>query len=336
MTGNTDYRQVATITAFGVLVALSIARATATRQTVQPEPAFVAFRVDDHRVVATLNVAEPLGRQVREGLSAEPVARFGYRHFELPALWRDRVPAETRDAKRWTVHAGLGQAFEAEAERLVGGNAQCTEAVAVLLRIDGPRAEAFAALPARYFVAGPARHEAPAAASTSPVRILPSPVFTPSQRQAFESTLNQLLTRELPQVRAETASDVARMAASSVGYHRSWARERQRLEDALTAGRARLRYEIQSFRLAPDGVPIHFVRAEWVVQGRQAFAVSLWMRGAQPTEIVRPTCGPRHGSACSNSRARSPPSSWGWCSTSSIGIRTAGERCSCRRAATKG
>jgi hypothetical protein len=260
---------------------------TGTSQERTAEPAFVAFRVDEHRVIATLTVTEPLARQVREGLSPEPVARFGYRHFEPPASWHDRVPADIRDARRWTIHAGPGQVFAAETERLVGGNAQCTEAVAVLLRIDAPRAEAFAALPARYFIAGPARPEAPAAATASAVRSLPSPVFTVPQRQAFESTLNQLLARELPRVRAEAAPGLRRMAASTVGHQRSWARQRQLMEDELASGRGRLTYDIQSFLLAPDGVPIHFVRAEWSVQRRQAFAASLWMRGAQPTEIIQ-------------------------------------------------
>jgi len=268
-----------------VLAGLLLTQNEARHQDPAPEPAFVAFRVDEHRVIATIRVMEPMAKQVREGLSAEPVARFGYQHFELPASWRERVPAGIRDAKRWVVHAAPGQAFDAEAERIVGGNAQCTEAVGVLLRIDAPRAAAFAALPARYFVADASvPRDVPAAGSRSPVRVLSSPALTVEQRRAFESILNQVLMQELPRVRADAEPH-------RVGS-RARTPQRREIDEALARGHGELRYDIQSFQLAPDGVPLHFVRAEWSVQRRQGFAVSLWMRGEQPIEIIQTNLRP--------------------------------------------
>jgi hypothetical protein len=67
--------------------------------------------------------------------------------------------------------------------------------------------------------------------------------------------------------------------SSSVGYHRTWARERQAIEAGLDAGRAQRQYDVQPFRLSPDGVPYYFVRATWRVDGRMGFAASFWMRG---------------------------------------------------------
>jgi hypothetical protein len=76
------------------------------------------------------------------------------------------------------------------------------------------------------------------------------------------------------------------MASSPVAYHRSWARQQQAVDEAMQRGRGRLTYDIQSFRLAPDGVLLHFVRAEWTVRQRQGFAASLWLRGEHPVEVI--------------------------------------------------
>jgi hypothetical protein len=67
---------------------------------------------------------------------------------------------------------------------------------------------------------------------------------------------------------------------------RASARRLRALDDALQRGRGRLRYDIQSFQLSPDTVPVHFVRAEWMVDGRQGFAASIWLRGEQRLEVV--------------------------------------------------
>jgi hypothetical protein len=91
----------------------------------------------------------------------------------------------------------------------------------------------------------------------------------------------------LPGVRAEAASELARMTSSSVGYHRSWAREREAIDAGLAAGRAKLSYDVQAFRLSPDGGPYYFVRALWRVNGRLGFAASLWLRGSDLDVVWR-------------------------------------------------
>jgi hypothetical protein len=151
------------------------------------------------------------------------------------------------------------------------------------------QSDAFTALPAKYFLAE--RSVTPQPTKGSTVRVAPSP-STAGFRRALESTLNALLARELPRVRADAAPDVARMASSPVGYHRTWARQQQAVDEAMRNGRGVLTYDIQSFRLAPDGVPLHFVRAEWAVRGRQGFAASLWLRGEQPVEVIQANLRP--------------------------------------------
>ena len=285
-------RRAALLAGIAVTTALLIDAPVAGQQELVPESALVAFRVDANRVIATLKVRGSAERQVTQGLSAEPIARYGYRHFDPPASWREQDAAGMREGDPWLIHAAPGQVFEAEAERIVGGQAGCQDATGVLLRVASEQSGAFMALPAKYFLAERSMTLPELKAdSDSRVGVARSP--RPAEfRRPLEAALNELLARELPAFRTVAAPNLARAASSSVGYHRSWARQLQAVEDAMQSGRGELTYDVQSFRLAPDGVLLHFVRAEWTVQRRQGFAVSLWLRGGQPLEVIQTNLRP--------------------------------------------
>ena len=55
----------------------------------------------------------------------------------------------------------------------------------------------------------------------------------------------------------------------------------------MESGRGRLQYNVQAFQLSPDGVPVLFVRAEWLVGRRQGFVASLWVRAGEPIEVLK-------------------------------------------------
>jgi hypothetical protein len=279
-------RQAAGLTSAAAMAAVLLTHATVAGQAEGPGSSFVAFRVDGNRVVATIKMMGASAEQITDGLSAEPMARFGYRYFDPPARWREQNAADMRAGDRWLIHAAPGQSFQAETERIVGGNAGCQDAFGVLLRVAPEQSAAFTALPARYFLAE--RSPTPQSSkveSSSTVGVALSP-STAEFRRALESILNALLARELPRVRTDAAAELARRASSPVAYHRSWARQQQAVDEAMQRGRGRLTYDIQSFRLAPDGVLLHFVRAEWTVRQRQGFAASLWLRGEHPVEVI--------------------------------------------------
>jgi hypothetical protein len=235
-------------------------------------PEYIAFRFDDRRVIATIKIVDPpASRQVREGLSAAPAARFGYPYFTPPAAWTDRWPAGIRSQHDWAIHTGAGQPIAATLERLVGGNLQCTEAAGVLLRVAPDQAQAFAQLPAKYFIAEPSGKGAAPAGTVSTVTSEGSPALSAELRSALDSNLKDLLNRELPGVIAEAQPD----------------RERQQMDAVLKQGRATLTYDLQMFRLSPDRVPVYFVRAIWLVEKKQAFAAAVWLRGDPTLEIVQ-------------------------------------------------
>jgi hypothetical protein len=269
------------MTAFVLLVA-SLSGAGRGGREQEPASEYIAFRFDATHVIATLKVLDG-GRQVREGLSPEPIGRYGYRYFEPSKALLDKVPAHAQSAASWLVHAAPGRSFNAIAERVVGGNPGCMDAVGVLLRVATDDARAFAALPARYFVAEAPAHTTSSVNAPSSVGIVMN-VATPSE---LESTLHTLLARELPRVRDEARANLERMEASPVSYHRSWARQRKQIENALARGRGKLTYDVQAFQLNPDGVPLYFVRARWHVDGLLGFAASLWLRGEQKPVILQ-------------------------------------------------
>jgi hypothetical protein len=248
---------------------------------------FVAFRFDDERAIATVKVAHiPDGWQIMQGGSAEPIARFGYAYADVPDTWKPWLPTGIRSGDRWLLHTGPGQVIETTAERIVAGHAECRQAFGVLLRIAPDQAAAFAGRPEKYFIAEQSNPAKPNPNTFSSIGVMTPSPLTPELRREMESILDDLFKRELPRVRADAAPGLARMAASEVGYHRSWARERQEVEGALARGRARLDYDAQVFRLSPDQSPVYFVRASWLVGQRIGFAASLWVRSDPKLHVV--------------------------------------------------
>jgi hypothetical protein len=241
--------------------------------------AFIAFRVDAGHVIASVKeIDDPNVRQIRTGLSPEPVARFGYRHVEVPPSFQEAIPSEVRAASRWLVHAGPGQTFDAVAERVVGGNPGCALTVGMLLKIAAPQSAAFARLSTRYFVAEVAASQSASSPAGSSLSLHRATSIDADVGDGIRQKLGSLLIEELPRVRAEAAPMVSRMAASPVAAQRAWALARQEIERALAAGRGRLTYDTQSVRLSPDGAAIYFVRAIWYVGQRKGFAGSFWLR----------------------------------------------------------
>lgn len=272
---------------FALVTAVVVALAAARAQQA-PAPEYIAFRVDDQRLIATLLVREPTPGQVRDGLSPRPAARYGYAHFAVPDGWRERpfsVPAQ----ERWAVHLAPGSVIEATATDIVGGYAGCEEAIGVLLQTDSLNSKRLAASPARYFVAAPSTPP-PAAAAPSLIGSRPVP-SSPKWRASLETVLDDLVARELPRVRSEAAAELSKMEASTVGYHRSWARERRRIDAAIERNEGRRQYDVQAFQLG-SGAPVYFVRAEWLVNGRQGFAASLWLRTEPAVEVIEANMRP--------------------------------------------
>ena len=271
-----------------VLAVMVAGASLLSQEQAAPVAEYIAFRVDDHRLVATTLLREPAG-QIRDEQPTRPAARYGYAHFAVPEWWRER-PFVEPSLGRWMVHIAPGTAIEATAEAVVGGYAQCQEAIGVLLRANPRHTKLLSDSRARYFVASPSAAGSFPANQPSSIGTRPAP-SSPGWRAPVESVLDELLARELPRVMATAAPGLSKMEVSSVGYHRSWARERLRIEAAMTRSEATREYDVQAFQLGP-GAPVYFIRAQWLVQGRPGFAASLWLRTEPRVEVIETNLRP--------------------------------------------
>jgi hypothetical protein len=247
----------------------------------------VAFRVDAQHVLVPLRIVDDMTlRPPTDAASSAkgvvtPMAKFGFPFFALPATAEALRPGDVQTGDRWLIHLGPHRQVAAEIEAIVAGNLGCSDAVGALLRVAPADARVLAVATAKYVVAVPDR-DGTSAARAAPVGVAaprPRPL-TDGQRALVESRLATVLERELPGVQAEAADDVARMATSEIPRSRAWAARVRALDAGLARHAATLSYDAQAFQLAPDEPLTWFVRATWLVDGRQAFAAAVWLRGA--------------------------------------------------------
>ena len=234
----------------------------------------VAQRVDDRRVVV-LSEGGELYIPQRELESSAPILQTRTRTpgplFELPASRiQDILGTAARIGDRWTIDTGRGGEFHAIVERFVLGYKNCGEAWGVVAAVDEPR---FRAVTDKYFMARQASSEArPVTRST----VGPVPYqLTDGRRAGIAGLLERELRRTWPSVRDEAAQWYGR---ADDARHQQWSAQWKRLDAGVDRGEGRLSFDVQAFRLTPDGDPRLFVRARWVIGGLVVYAMSVWVR----------------------------------------------------------
>jgi hypothetical protein len=217
----------------------------------------VAFRVDDTRfAVMTMGDEGAITLRQRDvhALTTPTYrasAQFLGTVFEIPGdRLAEIVPRAVPPAgQQWILDAGRDGAFALTVERYVIAEVECDERWGVLLAASPADAPRLARVREKYFVARPARADEPLAGATSVGPI--AVTLTATQRSTLESLL------------------------------------RTRVSSGLQT--ARLDYDVQAFRLTPDGDPRLFVRSEWRVAGRIESILGAWvrLRGNGDLEIER-------------------------------------------------
>lgn len=265
------------------LLAMAVVNPHAQPRDDETPAAWVAFRLDATRLVAVLSVRDAQGPRPAAPVLT-PVAKYGFPVGGAAPELVGAAPMPVTEGDPWVVHVAPGRSVPATAERVVAGDPGCQSAIGVVLRLPPPDAPGASTRGSNYFIATRGAG-APARPALSTLGAVPTP-STPQFDAAVRRQLGDLLRESLPRVREDAAPDVSRMAASPVEYHRAWASGWPEIDAALGRGAARLRHDVQSYRLAAGEPPVHFVRAEWLVAARQGFAASVWMRGPEPFEVV--------------------------------------------------
>ena len=64
-----------------------------------------------------------------------------------------------------------------------------------------------------------------------------------------------------------------------------WSAQWKRLDAGVDRGEGRLTFDVQAFRLTPDGDPRLFVRARWAIGSDVVYAMSVWVRDGSTFSI---------------------------------------------------
>ena len=190
--GSTSVAKKAWIAMLGMLASGAVLPA---QQTESADHSFIAFRFDDSHVIAVVKVGESngdLGR--KDGLSAAPVAQYGFPYVTASEAQRATVPAAIQDASRWQIHLRPGRILDATADKIVGGDAACEEAVGVLLTIAPSQQREFKGVPQHYFVA-----ESQSRSDSNAIRTSIGPMAAASLTDTQKRLLESILDDEVPE-----------------------------------------------------------------------------------------------------------------------------------------
>ena len=231
----------------------------------------IAHRMDDGRMVVTLRDGADVSASEREVmLGAEfskPTARYIDRLWHAPVEWVQRSTGTTmKRGDALVVDAGRAGWVDASVEEFVFAGAGCDGAGGILAAVAPSQAASFSKVKERYF---PVRA---AAGWIKPQGLsLAGPVSFnagPGERR----TIERLLAEEFVRTSAPLLDEEERYS------HRALTPPWRIIYKRLANGEGRLRYDIQAFRLTPDGAPRLFVRASWTLDHRQVYMMGAWMR----------------------------------------------------------
>jgi hypothetical protein len=169
---------------------------------------------------------------------------------------------------RWIIQAGGQTIFHCMIEKFAIGEG-CFPAAIALGLIPPEEQTAFLKVTAKYYLAIPEKDYVPVQFLHPSPALLPSaPVPTAQQGMQLKSMLQDAMMHELPKMK-----DVDPAMVRS-GKANAW----RAIDERLAKGEGALSYEIQALRVTPDGNPRWFVRARWMLDKKEAFLMSAWIR----------------------------------------------------------
>lgn len=173
---------------------------------------------------------------------------------------------------KWMIDGGRFGWFESSIDEFVLTDEGCSEIAAATARVSSNALPAFAKVRAKYF---PARAVSGWAPPTKTTSVGTSDyIVTPNDRENIERALQQAFDKESPAVLEKMR-----------GRKDAGVPEMRELYRRISAGSGRIRFDVQAFRVTPDGLPRLFVRAGWTLDGKTVFLMSAWLRTAPIMQI---------------------------------------------------
>jgi hypothetical protein len=269
----------------GVLAAVLGIHARPVTLPIPPNPShFIAHRYDETRVVFSLektfqNEPELRRRNLAQNPSRlpDPVAKlagmtlwqmediFWKQHFkDLPGP----VPGD-----RWVLKAGGLATFHCTIEKLAIAEVACGTTIVAMGQVDSAEQEAFRHINEKhYLVISEANHVAVPPSEVGPAILRDPPALTADAKERLEASLQEQFLHELSRVRRVSAASYGLMAR--LGREHPW----QDRDERLARSEGKLSYDLQALRLSPDEQPRYFVRAQWTLDKKTSFLMSVWLR----------------------------------------------------------
>src|SRR5580692_4126024 len=258
-------------------------------------PAFVAARYDSTQVVFMVAeetesrfAASPQfgGKPTKISVPAKPSAPLA----GLQELWEPdsqalhffpEIVQKTRPGEQWTLGVSADSTIPVVIDRTVIAPVGCSLALGFLASVPSDQQAAFAASPREYFAVR--RNQVESVETPVPPHIaeLPNWKLSPAARKQIEQQLNERMGQELAKIDARLVANAsspgARAGDSPVGYIPR-AKEWLHADHGLKRGEGVLDYDVQAFRLTPDGAPRLFVRARWKLADAPVFLMAAWFK----------------------------------------------------------
>jgi hypothetical protein len=256
-------------------------------------PAFVAARYDATHVVFMVS------QETESRFASSP--QFGGKPTKISApvkaaaplaglqeLWEPdsealhffpEIVQKTRPGEQWTLGVSADSTIPVLIDRTVIAPIGCSLALGFLASVPPDQQAAFAASPQEYFAVR--RNQLESVETPVPAHIaeLPDWKASPVARTQIEQQLNERMRQELAKVDARLVANAsspgARAGDLPVGYVPR-AKEWLHADHGLNRGEGVLDYDIQAFRLTPDGAPRLFVRARWKLADAPVFLMTAW------------------------------------------------------------
>jgi hypothetical protein len=231
----------------------------------EPEPS-LAFKLNHSSVAIVLDQGlSPVRNTAR--LASQPVARFA---ATLVALPDDDSAPRSAIGSHWVI-ASNGRQFDAIVDDM-GFMDECDGSPKVLVaRVSDP---SFGNERSKYFLASrpepPGVGQWPAHPAAERLRL------DDTQRTRLEQAINRQMRITYPSLL---------VAGRSIGT-RGVLRTESEYNRQVRAGKGRLTYHVEAFKVAPDGATRLFVRAHWIVGRRSQTGIRLWIRSEKGRFVV--------------------------------------------------
>ena len=259
-------------------------------------PAYVAARYDESHVVFVVAAEtesrfsnSPLlvnssGTPTRIPAAAKPTASLA----GLQELWEPDSQAlhffpeiiqKTQPGEQWTLSISPELTIPVVIERAVIAPTGCSLALGFLASVPPEERAAYAASSREYFAVRRTAVESVNPPVTANIGELPVWRTTPAAAREIEQQLTDRMKQELSKIDAQllaNAGSPGETAGQTLGDARPRTREWIHADRALARGEGELDYDIQAFRLTPDGQPRLFVRARWKLASAPVFLMTAW------------------------------------------------------------